>query len=332
MFPIPHGDRAECPPVLGRFLSVPPPHIVPVCGDTLLALAGDTSDDPGFDVEGAVWRRLQYHEGGVTEFADVPNAFLLRNDFGTLRDGGFDPDLTVAETRSLHRFETHGERRRFAIQCGACRLHKVVVYGVDVGAVHRQRFGFWRIGPGGSTGGSDPARLVDKLVSDLDGGFRVTLGFECPLSIPIPSSARRLGRSRLGEMNRPWSAGAGCAVLALGLQQLAWLLATLRRRLSRGPAPTLRWPTLASGAATMHLWEAFVSGPGRGTVQDHVDDARAAAEELTWRAVQLRHGQDLSSDIDGHGLNLAAAALLWSGLHTNPAVLREPITVIRAER
>lgn len=299
---------------------------------TLFVLAGDTSpDDPGFEVEGAVWRRLQYHEGGATEFADVPGEFLLRNDFGTLRD--VDPDLTVADTRSLRRFETHGERRRFAMQSGACRLHEeVVVYGVDVGAVHSGHFGFSRIGLGRSSEGSDPDRLVDELVSDLEGGGRVSLGFECPLSIPIPSSALLLGRSRQGESNRPWSAGAGCAVLALGLQQLTWVLAAVRTRLNHNPTPTFRWPAVISGPATMHLWEAFVSGPGRSTVQAHIDDARAAAEELTWRAVQLSLGQDLVSDINGHGLNLAAAAVLWSGLDTNPAALTEPITVIRANR
>lgn len=299
---------------------------------TLLLVTGDASSgDSDFELQGAVWHRLQYHEGGVTEFADMPGSYVLRSNFGTLRD--FDPDLTVADTRSLERFGTHGERRRSAIQTAACRLHEeVLVYGVDVGAVHSGHFGFWRIGRSGSSGGSDPENLVDELVSDLEGGGRVSLGFECPLSVPIPSSALQLGRSREGENNRPWSAGAGCAVLALGLQQLTWVLAAVRTRLKPEPTPTFRWPAVVSGPSTMHLWEAFVSGPGRRTTHAHIDDARAAAEELTWRAVQLSHGQDLASDINGLGLNLAAAAVLWSGLETNSAVLREPITVIRADR
>lgn len=283
--------------------------------------------------DGRDWQLLQYHEGGVAEYADEDDGFWLRTNFGTMRD--FDPTLSEDECRSLRQFKNHADRRRVACQEGLCHLGpEIAVYCVDVGAVHSGHFGFWRRFPGGHTSGEDPDELVALLGEDLGVGRRITLGFECPLSIPVPSEVVKLGRARPGERNRAWSAGAGTAVLALGLQQLAWTLRRLDEKFERRPKTTFRWPEFVAGAASLHLWEAFVTGPGRGDdIGAHVADARAGAEELIWRAAQLGHSKDLASDIyTGSGLNLAVAAVLWARLVDDAALLHEPITVIAADR
>jgi hypothetical protein len=49
----------------------------------------------------------------------------------------------------------------------------------------------------------------------------------CPSPQGAADSWRELGRARDSEGNRPWSAGAGAAVLATGLAQGAWMLGSL---------------------------------------------------------------------------------------------------------
>jgi hypothetical protein len=79
--------------------------------------------------------------------------------------------------------------------------------------------------------GIDPGTAVSALLSGLTDGGRAVLLLESPMSVPVPQDAadswRELGRARDGEGKRPWSAGAGAAVLATGLAQGAWMLRSL---------------------------------------------------------------------------------------------------------
>lgn len=77
--------------------------------------------------------------------------------------------------------------------------------------------------------------LVDAVAGDLIAGEAVALGFECPLFVPVPATPLQLGAARLGEGNRPWSAGAGASSLATGLAQVSWILAELRQRVPDCP-------------------------------------------------------------------------------------------------
>ncbi|MGH7619689.1 MAG: hypothetical protein ACREPM_20945 [Gemmatimonadaceae bacterium] len=61
-------------------------------------------------------------------------------------------------------------------------------------------------------------------------GIPIALGFECPLFLPVPSTAVSLGAARQGEGNRAWSAGAGAGSLATGLVQVAWIARELKAR------------------------------------------------------------------------------------------------------
>jgi hypothetical protein len=65
--------------------------------------------------------------------------------------------------------------------------------------------------------GRDISVFAEGIAKDLSAGYAVALGFECPLFVPVAKAPEHLTKGRAGEGNRPWSAGAGVAVLASGL-------------------------------------------------------------------------------------------------------------------
>jgi hypothetical protein len=91
---------------------------------------------------------------------------------------------------------------------------KPVIYCADIGSVPNRRFGWARSDTRDDTieshrGGTEIIDLVDTVAADIAGGQAVALGFECPLFVPVPEQALRLGAARPGEKNRSWSAGRG---------------------------------------------------------------------------------------------------------------------------
>jgi hypothetical protein len=83
------------------------------------------------------------------------------------------------------------------------------IYCADVGSVPNGRFGWARNDPDETKierhrGGTE---IID-LVGAVAEGQAVAFGFECPLFVPVPEAALRLGTARPGEGNRSWSAGS----------------------------------------------------------------------------------------------------------------------------
>ena len=94
----------------------------------------------------------------------------------------------------------------------------LVVFCADVGSVKRGRFGWARGQPQSDDFLLEDSieKLVQAVADDLRSGALVALGFECPLFVPLRERPEELTSGRRGDGNRPWSAGAGCAVLAVG--------------------------------------------------------------------------------------------------------------------
>ena len=101
-------------------------------------------------------------------------------------------------------------------------LEVALVFAVDVGS--SSNFA-WACSDGRY--GEDGESLVQALVDAIKDRRKVSLGFECPLFIPVPTAWSGIGRSRAGEGNRPWSGGAGGSVTAYGLHEVAWVLKSL---------------------------------------------------------------------------------------------------------
>ncbi len=167
----------------------------------------------------------------------------------------------------------------------------------------------------------------------------MSLGFECPLYVPVPEPCEKLGCGREVDGNRPFSAGAGAASLVTGLVQLCWVLRDVRRQVREIIRPTLCYEEFDSGEANFFLWEAFVSGTAKK--ESHLADARAALEAYQRRCGQPDSMPDSLEAPSGEApsggapsshrtCSLMGAALLWAGLTDDPAILHRPCCVVKA--
>ena len=203
-----------------------------------------------------------------------------------------------------------------------------VIAALDVGSV--RNLGWWRSDDGAGRGGTDLDAFCDVLSGDLLAGRPVALGFEAPLWVPRARTSADLGRARVGDGSRAWSAGAGPTVLAYGLQQSTFVLDALAGvvpGLSAGLDPAAWF----AGAFPLLVWEAFVSAAGKDRTSDdpHVSDARAATEACVQRLARVDPVSDCEPD---RVISLGGLALQVSGLARDPSVLGEAALVVRVAR
>jgi hypothetical protein len=171
---------------------------------------------------------------------------------------------------------------------------------------------------------SKPSQLADAVCEELAGGRPVALGFECPLFVPVPNEEFALGRARVGEGNRSWSAGAGTGALATGLVQAAWILEEIRRR-NADETLWIDWSAFAAVGRGLLIWEAFVTAAAKGA--SHVDDAAIAVEAFTSALPEPGTKSTVTAE---RPLLLIGAAALWSGWSTDLSLLHAAPLVIRA--
>jgi hypothetical protein len=202
------------------------------------------------------------------------------------------------------------------------------VFCADVGSVKSGNFGWARSAFHDATtqqhDTSRPSHLAVAVARELEQGNPVALGFECPLFVPVPDDEMALGRARVGEGNRSWSAGAGTGAMATGLVQCAWVLRTLR-----ASRPTERlfldWRDFLIARRGLFLWEAFVSAASKG--KTHVDDAAVA---VTAFENSLPDPASHSTVTAENALSLVGAAALWSEWESDAAIVGASSVVIRA--
>ena len=103
----------------------------------------------------------------------------------------------------------------------------------DIGSVANGNFG-WAGHYGEpdreAPSGTDIGEFARFVAHGLAVEEKVSLGFECPLWIPVADEPSRLTRARPGERDRAWSAAAGSASLTTGMAQVAWILDRIRRQ------------------------------------------------------------------------------------------------------
>lgn len=200
----------------------------------------------------------------------------------------------------------------------------------DIGSVANGRFG-WAGHPGEPDGKEPSGRDVEKFAQFVAHGLavekKVSLGFECPLWIPVADEPSSLTRARPGEGNRAWSASAGSASLTTGLVQVAWILDRIRRQ-SEETEAFLDWKCFERSKSGLFVWEAFVTGGAKGSSDP--EDAMAGVNAFR-RALpdpELRSAVQPESRVR----SLIGAALLWSRWSTDIGLLHEPCLVIRAAK
>ena len=142
--------------------------------------------------------------------------------------------------------------------------------------------------------------------------------------VPYGRVLDRLTSARIGEGNRPWSAGAGAGALATALVVVPHILDRLKQKAPEARA-SLNWKQPPIGAHELLMFEAFVSHRAKGL--DHVDDARLATAKFEASCDHLDGGNAIGEE---HCLGLLGAALLRSGWTTDLSVLNAPVLVVMA--
>ena len=199
-----------------------------------------------------------------------------------------------------------------------------IVYVADAGSVAAKNY-HWVCSRTLSESSPSPMDLAKSIVADLNNNLKVALGYESPLYVPCSESADDLGRARNGESDRAWSASAGAAVLATGIQSLAWVLRQIKRDFPDASATTV-WEEFRCGSANLFVWEAFVSGSEKAFPADHAGDARLAIDAF------INGGRDVAPETRikcPEAFSLVGAAILFAGLSKNLAILQQPCIVLR---
>ena len=211
----------------------------------------------------------------------------------------------------------------------------LVVYCADVGSIAKQNFAWARIDSGErSTAqtGQDIEILAESVGQDLDRGRRVSLGFECPLFVPLPEDQNLLTKARPEDGNRAWSAGAGCGSLATGLTEVTWVLRRARAALTRDVPAFLDWRRFCDAGEGLLLWEAFVSGDGKRGAGERFDNphVRDAVIGGTCFLESVAAFEDQDQAPSDEVYSLVGAALLRSGWSTDLELLRVRPLVVKA--
>jgi hypothetical protein len=131
--------------------------------------------------------------------------------------------------------------------------------------------------------GTDLKVRIEILIASLREG-PVALGFEAPQFVPIRDNPVELTKARDCESGprlppRPFSAGAGAAVLVTSLVVAPYVLSCLRDKLPQATA-TFDWRHPLTKPGELLLFEALVTNQGKETPTRHVEDARLAVESF----------------------------------------------------
>lgn len=207
----------------------------------------------------------------------------------------------------------------------------LTVYCADVGSIRENNFGWARgADQGVNQTGRDIRDLTGSIADDLAADRPVALGFECPLFVPVRDDPLELTSKRRGEGNRPWSAGAGIGSLMVGLVESVWLLRSARDRLGDTAPVFLEWNAFEAAGSGLYLWEAFVTGEAKTSIQGsqaHAEDAATAVKSFL---EALPEPESTNAVSEENVYSLIGAALLRTGWSTDLKLLSTPCLVIRS--
>ena len=207
-------------------------------------------------------------------------------------------------------------------------MHEMTICCADIGSVARGNFGW-----AGLSGDPDHAESSGRDISDftafvahrLVAGESVSLGFECPLWVPVANEPERLTRARRGEGSRAWSAAAGSGSLTTGLTEVAWILDQIRQGAEHTKA-FLDWSRFQRSQGGLFIWEALVTGKAKAG--SHESDAMVAVDAFRLALPDPRPRNALIPT--PRTRSLIGGALLWAGWSTDIRLLHTPCLVIQA--
>ena len=205
--------------------------------------------------------------------------------------------------------------------------------------------------------GAGIREFAEGISADLVKGYRVTVGFECPLSIPVHRDPKRFGGADTRRWTYSQNSPAGQRHLGAtglysstqglviqdssdpnttlissspgsrtpGLAETAWVMRELRDSGRHSTKPTFNWRRFIDSKSNLFLWEAVVSGSGKKA--NGISTAQLAAISFLRLyprlcPCELAEGDTLFS--------LGAAALMWAGFRFEENALRSPCVVVKA--
>jgi hypothetical protein len=207
-------------------------------------------------------------------------------------------------------------------------MTKLIVWAADIGSIQKHNFGWCRKDLDSVETGRDIDRLVDGICQDLSIGNRVALGFECPLFVPISTESQALTKARPGERSHPWSAGAGCGALATGLTEYTWIFLKIQIHCKVEIHPTFDFTELEEEKANLFIWEALVTGSGKG--ESHEADAKIAADTFWHMYPNICIEADTPAAAP-NPFSLVGAGLLRAKLSSDIELLFKPCVVITGQ-
>ena len=203
------------------------------------------------------------------------------------------------------------------------------VFAVDIGSVKKGNFAWARLTADITKTNEFSSSSIDELIPsikiDLEFGKKVSLGFECPLTVNLSNNPQDLTSARKGDGDRAWCAGAGSSVLAVGLVECAWILQRIREITTKMILPTLDWDHFIDTDSSLFLWEAFVTSKAKGLT--HQEDALIAAKSFLKAYPSIVASNAVRNDAP---YSLIGAALLRSGLSDQLGLLSQDCIVIKA--
>ncbi len=198
---------------------------------------------------------------------------------------------------------------------------------IDVGSPFQGNLGWFVTGPAGDVEGIDLRDCVAELSRAVLHGPLI-LGFEAPMYAPAGREPENLLKAGPGEGNRPWSAGAGAATIAMAMAVVPWVLRSFSSQ-STDIRGWQNWNQLPERPKELLVFEAFVSG---GRSDGHVADARAAVLAARSR-FECKPPMAVSSDLEDEPcLSIIGAALLMAGMTEDVGELQRTCLVVRAAK
>lgn len=194
----------------------------------------------------------------------------------------------------------------------------------DVGSIPNNNFGWASFMNGEWTTGTGINVFADSIAGAINQKIKVSIGFECPLFVPVRDDPQKVASARNGEGQRSWSAGAGTGALSTGMVQSLWVMRRIKDALGYAPRPTFDWKEFEE-TNSVFLWEAFISSGAKRV--NHVQDAKLALEIFG----NLINGAEIITAIDESiVMSLIGACAIRAGWSKDIELLWKPCLVVKA--
>ena len=195
--------------------------------------------------------------------------------------------------------------------------HPYNVCAIDIGSPKRKSIGWCLIDNEKKEKEIIGENLNDlfPLIADATKNNGLILGLEAPLFVPVRKNELRLTSARMGDGNKPWSAGAGAQVLAINLPIMVYIFDGIIKQNSNITF-FLNEEGFEAKSNQIMIFEAFVSGKDKK--DGHIGDATIMARSCADYSNHYEFPPTILEDDQGtEYFNLAAAALLRCGINAD---------------